>query len=526
MGAFIAKFQCSFCDITSENSGSPNNPKNKLTDDNIKNINEIISNAPDKSKTLGDLCTYLKEKTENLSEIEKAWIAYKWVTENIQYDCDRSKTNNDEISEEEIFKNGVCRSLGYAKLFSYIGKSMNLEIENISGYIKAQSAKIGKKFDNANNYWNAVKLENKWNLVDCTFGAGSVDEKFNFLKKFDDYYFCINPSEFIFSHFPTDEKWQLIKKTKTMDDFEKSLKISNHFFKLGFRRINPEVDILNLSANKTQIKVSYDATKNIHISAVLTDVENSNGNKIQNSVSITRLKRCFVIDVYINKKGDYFLYLFGKNDEMEQSEQLTVFKLINENDSTQEFYYPKKYSDLIEIIKPQNNNLMKGNYYDFKFVQSQYDALYIKMGKQFIEMSKKNNTFEEKEIYIHDKIKINYKNPKDGKYHPLVEYNVVENPDKTISFPQTFKCKKNILIEPICDTLKKGDVVTFKLRCDLNLDFYINDVKTTKFQKSGNIFTANTTIEGKDGELGISYKEIDPGKDSQFEFCYSYKVVA
>ena len=211
---------------------------------------------------------------------------------------------------------------------------------------------------------------------------------------------------------------------------------------------------------------------------------------------------------------------------MEQSEQLTVFKLINENDSTQEFYYPKKYSDLIEIIKPQNNNLMKGNYYDFKFVQSQYDALYIKMGKQFIEMSKKNNTFEEKEIYIHDKIKINYKNPKDGKYHPLVEYNVVENPDKTISFPQTFKCKKNILIEPICDTLKKGDVVTFKLRCDLNLDFYINDVKTTKFQKSGNIFTANTTIEGKDGELGISYKEIDPGKDSQFEFCYSYKVVA
>ena len=530
MGSFTSKFECTACDIIIEKFNSHSetlyyNPKSSLTEEMFQNINQIITTAPEKSKTLSELCTYLKEKTENLSEIEKAWLTYRYITENIKYDSDRYKNNNDEISEDEIFKNGICRSCGYAKLFSYIGKFLNLDIVNINGYIKAQSSKIGKKFDNANNYWNAVKINGNWYLIDCTFGAGSVDEKFNFVKDFDDYYFCTNPLELILSHYPLQEQWQLIPKTKSMEDFEKTLKISKYFFKLGFKKVNPELDIINLVDNKTEIKISYDVTKNLHISATLTNVENCNGKKIQNTINITRFKKYFSVNVFINKKGEYFLYLFGKDDEMEKFEQLTVFKIINENDSTQEFFYPKKHSDIIEIIKPLNNNLIKGNYYDFKFIQSEYDALYLKIGSQFIEMNKKNKIFEEKEIFVHDKVKINFKNPKDGKYHPLIEYNVVENPDKKITFPNTYKCKKNILIEPICNTLKKGENITFKLRCDLNLDFYINDEEVTKFQKNGNIFTANTKIDGKKGDVAITYKDLDTGNKGKYEICYSYNVI-
>ena len=80
-----------------------------------------------------------------------------------------------------------------------------------------------------------------------------------------------------------------------MEDFEKSLKISNNFYKLGFKRINPEIDIINLSGNKTEIKISYDVTKNLHISATLTNVENCNGKKIQNTVNITRFKKYFSV---------------------------------------------------------------------------------------------------------------------------------------------------------------------------------------------------------------------------------------
>ena len=186
------------------------------------------------------------------------------------------------------------------------------------------------------------RSENKRSLVFSRLyiRCGECDEKYNFVKKFDDYFFCTNPLELILSHYPLEDQWQLIQKPKTLEDFEKSLKISNYFYKLGFKKINQEIDTINLFENKTEIKITYDTSKNLHITGVLTSSENCNSNKIPNSLNITRLKKHFLINVFINKKGEYYLYLFGKTDEIEDLEQLVVFKLINENDSTQEFYYP------------------------------------------------------------------------------------------------------------------------------------------------------------------------------------------
>lgn len=105
----------------------------------------------------------------------------------------------------------------------------------ITGYAKGFGTTPDTEFTTepeTDHSWNTVFLGKDWYLIDCTWGAGHIDENGKFQQKFTEFYFLTNPSEFIMSHFPyidknseESQKWQLLKTPITLEEFEKNVKV-------------------------------------------------------------------------------------------------------------------------------------------------------------------------------------------------------------------------------------------------------------------------------------------------------------
>lgn len=165
-------------------------------------LDEYARNAPDKySHNIKGLADYLAIPAKN--DLEKTRLAFTWIATHVQYDAEAYNTGNykDEFSADSVLmrRAGVCE--GYSTLFLELAKIMELEVVKISGYAKGYGLDINKKFDETNHAWNAVKINDKWQLVDVTWGSGygyTKNDKLESVMEFDPYWFCVKPQEFIF----------------------------------------------------------------------------------------------------------------------------------------------------------------------------------------------------------------------------------------------------------------------------------------------------------------------------------------
>ena len=144
-----------------------------------------------------------------------------------------------------------------------------------------------------------------------------------------------------------------------------------------------------------------------------------------------------------------------------------------------------------------------------------------------IELEKKeNNIFEENSIYIHgNKANLIYLNENNYMDY-LLEYKLIDNPNnkEKITYPKCYKSIKNKLIEPLCDTIKKGQMVNFKIEIkNDNVDevYILEGDKMTKLNQENNLYFNEVEIEGKDKTVNIAYKEKE---GDSLKIIYSYKI--
>lgn len=57
--------------------------------------------------------------------------------------------------------------------------------------------------------------------------------------RFDDFYFLTDPEELIDSHFPDEEKWQLLDTPIPLEEFGRRVFKTSAFFTMGLRLIQP-----------------------------------------------------------------------------------------------------------------------------------------------------------------------------------------------------------------------------------------------------------------------------------------------
>ena len=118
--------------------------------------------------------------------------AFRWLTHNIRYDLEeyfeprkviefRYGTEEERlqklqeikdkiVKEAFLTKMGVCEE--YAQSFKKLMDLMNIEATVVKGYVRNSAYDIGRVPQTTNHAWNAVKIDNRWILLDATWAAG------------------------------------------------------------------------------------------------------------------------------------------------------------------------------------------------------------------------------------------------------------------------------------------------------------------------------------------------------------------
>jgi transglutaminase/protease-like cytokinesis protein 3 len=208
-----------------------------------------IKKTPESFETLAK--ELVKPKWE---EVYKAYAIYYWIASNIAYDSIgyEKKTWENYPGDSKIafdtydFKKGVCA--GYSFLYKFMCEAIGLEVKVIDGYARTDFQETGLPIKISNHTWNAVKIDNKWRLIDVTWArAISLNKEIN------DYYFLTSPEEFIVNHFPENEENQFIKSTISKLDFDNYPYFSSKYFELGFNKNFPKNGLLIASKNRSEL---------------------------------------------------------------------------------------------------------------------------------------------------------------------------------------------------------------------------------------------------------------------------------
>jgi hypothetical protein len=148
------------------------------------------------------------------SEYERALGSYYWIARHVRYDIRKYiKDKPSYIKPADVFnkKKAVC--IGYARLYQYMCRKLNLNCQIVRGYSKGYGYKSGQAFTSPEHAWNAVKIDSMWYLVDVTWASGSIHEKFLNTKFTFGYtmdYFAMNPHVFVLKHLPEAPMWQFL----------------------------------------------------------------------------------------------------------------------------------------------------------------------------------------------------------------------------------------------------------------------------------------------------------------------------
>lgn len=157
------------------------------------------------------------------SDKDKVFAIYKWITANISYDNElrlSSKLQKEfYTSEENVLKKVLERKMalcgGFAFLFKSLCENVGVSAEVVHGFTKDYSGKIQKN-KQPTHTWSAVKLNGQWQLLDITWAISYGNKSGP-----DDYWFFIEPANFILSHYPEDRKWTLLGNPISFSEFQK-----------------------------------------------------------------------------------------------------------------------------------------------------------------------------------------------------------------------------------------------------------------------------------------------------------------
>ncbi len=177
-----------------------------------------LQTPKDAEESVESLSRYLTEPADN--DREKVRIIFRWIADRIAYDRDSYfRSGSSVIGAAAVLKQRRGDSEGFARLFEALCGEAGINVAVIPGSLRVTGPASREKFIKTPHVWNAVKLDGHWRLLDVTLASGSLqDEKF--VKRFNDLYFLTPPDRFIFSHLPTEQRWQLLERPLSAKEFE------------------------------------------------------------------------------------------------------------------------------------------------------------------------------------------------------------------------------------------------------------------------------------------------------------------
>lgn len=390
----------------------------QLTTARLNELDDYVKKTPSNSeKSSSSLTAYLVKPTKN--DEEKAYIIYSWIAHNVAYDVRsyrrgiRSNRNEDVL----IKKIAVCE--GYATLYYLMAKKAGLETQIVEG--RARGSSDAKSF--VGHAWNAVKINQKWKLLDATWGAGHLDRAEDvFQAEFSRYYFFTEPSRLIVSHLPDDTKWQLLEKPVSELAITNMIQGTPNYYSWNIKpltHLSPEFKSDGLEV------ISLKVPNAVYVISELCD----KNNKQYSETSTITIKKEDQVDIWVSlpKKGTYFLNIYGKKDANERSySQLFTYKIEAQKSSkvtfakTFETYIVKPFN----LICPAPESLSHKDSVLFDMESSAFKKMVIVVNNEPNEMKKEGNRFYTKVLPKKGNVKIAGSVKGDTNYEILMQFDV------------------------------------------------------------------------------------------------------
>jgi transglutaminase/protease-like cytokinesis protein 3 len=287
---------------------------------NYQDVDSIVRNYPNEFYNTKDLANLITK--DFIEQDEKARAIYTWIALNIKYDLQvlinppdinnyLKKTDEEKEEFKKHIKDGIAAYLlrkgkgicyEYATLFKELCKLVELDCQIVRGAGKTGILNLDSIPNYINHSWNAVKIGNKWKLVDVTWASGYYDEKSkNIIHNFNDFFFFTPPKIFAQSHFPVDPKWLLTTKTK--NSFDESPILYDTYFQRNLRIKKPKKGIISKGRN--------DIIKFVIINSGNDSISFKFGNEMSIRNTVPKINNeVYVYEIDYRYTNDTFLTLY------------------------------------------------------------------------------------------------------------------------------------------------------------------------------------------------------------------------
>lgn len=268
------------------------------------NVTEQVFKKPKEGLPL-----VVKHLTQNIGNAtSKVKVMHDWICDNIAYDTDMYFSGSVSKQDyESVLKKRKAVCSGYASVMNEMCRLAGIESIGIHGYSKGFGYRgwLGKETDHE---WNAVNINGKWQLVDCTWDAGHVDRK-TWIKHYSDEWLFLEPQYFIYSHLPEKDEHQYLKQPKTKEEFVKEPYVAGKFFKYGFSfgKNMPDYNTVISQATEFDFGIKQGG---ISISSAIRDANTQRD--IKNASWVNRTGGAFTVDVDVPDNINYKAFIFAK----------------------------------------------------------------------------------------------------------------------------------------------------------------------------------------------------------------------
>ena len=276
-------------------------------------LKNIVHSCPDRNSTkLDDIISYINEKVQNLSEVEKAYILFYQEHANIAYDLIGLNTGNKTYKYEEVYYKGVGVCSGYSRLFNYIGEKIGLKVKSIKGLVKDHSTPKGEI--KGGHEWNYIYINRNLYFIDCTWGAGYYHD-YQYTKELEEFYFLPSPRSLLFNHLPYISFFQFLNNPINEHDFRVGKIPSKDFFEIGFIDINKRLDSYICKNNKEKFIFYHNPGVKYEVEFTVLDEQLKKFD--EKYILIKYEERKIEIEINFNSKGkfDLTMKIYGIKDK-------------------------------------------------------------------------------------------------------------------------------------------------------------------------------------------------------------------
>ncbi len=259
----------------------------------FREIDRYALGTPDTAmESIDTLASYLsKSSSGDLGRVRALW---RWITGHIAYDAGKKNYSAGETLRD---RKGTCQ--GYSELFVELAPRMGVRALEITGYTRGSGYRPGDRVIN-NHAWNAVLIDGRWYLLDCTYGAGHFKGG-RYYPEYREHYFLTPPAEFIYTNLPELRRWQLIPRKIKKNEFERIPFYRYGYFQYGLRQLDENRSCVISCTN--ELKLRFAAPQGL----VMTVRVRDGSGKTVSRPAVIREKGDIVIHALFSGPGEYHL---------------------------------------------------------------------------------------------------------------------------------------------------------------------------------------------------------------------------